>query len=417
MLGGSQAISSSKMTPSPRVVFVTRYYPYPQRAGAFIYTAQMIDLWAAIGGQVDVFCARQSGTRASPGCSERQNVKFHFGLSRATTVWGYLASREPKSASDFSIAANLERLSQLLIKIKPDIVVVDHIGSTWCMPAVLSYKSRFSSSMPVIYTTHNEETSTRLSIARQAGWLHGLPHIFDAIRIYFRDRQMLRNTSIVTCNTDHDKRKYLRLRKLPTAILSPLYTRKMVESRSIDVSVPREIAIVSGFKWSAKVLNLEHFLRAAENTLRDAGISLSVIGRMDEVDKERLSRAYPWANFYGEVDSVEPYLSGIRLGLLIDQAGGGFKHSMLTYAFNRIPVAALESAVSDNCFRDHALVSRDIPDLLQNVVATIDDFETLNKLQSGMFLAAQIFRNGERNRRALSEVLTMSGVFGRGIAT
>lgn len=90
---------------------------------------------------------------------------------------------------------------------------------------------------------------------------------------------------------------------------------------------------------------------------------------------------------------------------------------MLTYAFNRIPVAALESAVSDYRFRDHALLSGDIPGLLGNVMTAIDDFETLNKLQSGMFLAAQIFRDSERNRRVLSEVLTMNGVFARGIAT
>lgn len=417
MLSESQAISPLKAKPSPRVVFVTRYYPYPQRAGAFIYTAQMIALWAAVGGQVDVFCARQPGIHTYPEHCEQRNVKFHFGLSRTTTAWGYLASREPKSASDFSIAANLERLSQLLIDIKPDIVVMDHIGSTWCLPAVLSYKAKFSPSTRVIYTTHNEETSTRLSIAREAGWFHGLPHIFDAVRIYFRDRSVLRSTDIMTCNTDHDKRKYLRLQNLPIAILPPLYTRGSVEARNIDVSVPRGIAIVSGFRWSAKVLNLEHFLRAAESTLRDGGVSLSVIGRMDEVDKVRLSRAYPWAIFHGEVDSVEPYISGIRLGLLIDQAGGGFKHSMLTYAFNRIPVAALESAVSDNCFRDHALISEDIPGLLRNVMATIDDFETLNKLQSGMFLAAQIFRDGERNRRALSEVLTMNGFFDPEIAS
>lgn len=274
---------------SPRIAFVTRYYPYPQRAGAFIYTAQMIELWSAIGGQVDVFCARQPSVHAHPERCERQNVNFHFGLSRTATAWEYLASREPKSASNFSIAANSERLSQLLIEIKPDIVVVDHIGSTWCMPTVLSYKSRFSPSMPIIYTTHNEETSTRLSIAREAGWLHGLPHIFDAVRIYFRDRWMLRNTSVLTCNTDHDKRQYLRLRNLPIAIVPPLYTREAVQSRNIDSSVPRRIAIVSGFKWSAKVLNLEHFLKASEGALRDAGVSLSVIGRMDEVDKVRLS--------------------------------------------------------------------------------------------------------------------------------
>jgi hypothetical protein len=49
--------------------------------------------------------------------------------------------------------------------------------------------------------------------------------------------------------------------------------------------------------------------------------------------------------FTGHVDRVEDELNGIRIGIVAEEFGGGFKLKLLQYIFQRIPIFGLRHAI------------------------------------------------------------------------
>jgi hypothetical protein len=395
---------SEAMKRAGRVVFITRFYPYPQRAGAWIYTAQMIALWSRLAQHIDVFCAIRGGEPSEPA-PINERVSYHFGELRVSSPLRYLLSGEPKAASDFCTNGNRQALFELLSKVRPDVIVVDHIGATWAMPVIERYLKQAPTHPTIIYVTHNAETETRLSIARQARFPSNLPQLFDAARIHSRDRDMLRLADLITCNTPQDLAAYLRERDVAGVVLNPIYTRSVVEARTLDTSLPRKIVIVSSFLWSAKLINLTRFLTVAAPIAAERGIEIHVVGRMTERDKTALGKSYPGIVFHGEVASVEPHIADARLGLLIDEAGGGFKHTALTYAFNRIPIGALRGALSESRWGQFCVLADTPGELVRLAADAIDDFKRLNAMQRGLFNEVEPYLSESNNLASLRSAL------------
>lgn len=377
-----------------RVVVVTRYIPYPASTGALIYTAQLVQMWAALAGGVDVFCAKQPGPPRAVQQPSEQNVVYHIGESIDVDALRYALNTEPKSASSFATPGNRRRLTDLLNAARPNIVVIDHIGATWSLPVVSEYQAHSSHNVSLVYSTHNDEVAVRLSIARESGFPTALPHLVDAARLYLRDRNALRSAMLVTGITSADCEAYKRRGAAEILVIPPIYTGDVVARRTITTSTPRKIVIVGSFLWSAKMLNLRVFLKVAWPSIAASGVIFEVVGRMREEDRVALSRDYPAIRFHGEVEEIEPLLTDVRLGLLIDKAGGGFKMTSLTYAFNKIPVAALESAIADEHLRDSCIVANSFSALIREAIAVIDDIARLNRLQERLYSNAKRYLDG-----------------------
>jgi hypothetical protein len=380
-------------------VIVTRHYPFPQLGGAWIYTTQMISLWAKIAQRLDVFCCLHQDSRRDAGIGEVQaKLEYHFGRMSRRPLINYLLSAESRSASEFANAHNRQALLNVLIDRAPDAVAIDHIGSTWALPVLEQAEARTGKRPFLVYITHNEETSTRLSIAKAAQFPANLAHAFDALRIRRRDARALDAADLITCNTEADLDAYRRQhRRVPGIVLSPIYTRAVVSSRTIDQSVPRKLIVVGSFLWSAKLINLKRFLAATAHIATERGVSIEIVGRMRESDRTALQKDFPSVALRGEVESVAPYLAEARLGLLIDDAGGGFKHTALTYAFGRVPVAALDGALSGEIAVDHCLTAGSFATLVNAACDAMDNFARLNAMHEGLFSCVTHYLTDEDN--------------------
>src|SRR5207245_1663817 len=83
-------------------------------------------------------------------------------------------------------------------------------------------------------------------------------------------------------------------------------------------------------------------------------------------------------------------LQNSRMSVLAEPIGGGFKLKLLEYIFNRVPIAALGMCVDGlpPSVQEHMLLADDIPSLVTQVVARIDQIDRLNAMQNAAFAAA-----------------------------
>ncbi|HVP83445.1 MAG TPA: glycosyltransferase [Rhizomicrobium sp.] len=393
------------MTPEdsqPRILFVTRYEPFPATSGDLMYSGQIISLLGDLTGQLTVICAQRESAKGGRSSLPGPNgAKISSKLQARANLARYFLGISPKAALDFDLPENGRTLFGFLTKYEPDVVVIDHIGSTWALRPFLSYKRIAARAPKLMYVTHNEELSTRLSIARNASFPFGLPHFLDAIKIFFRDRAMLRASDLLSCITKSDETLYATRADTPAIVVSPVYDRHIIARREITPDTPRKVIVVSNFLWSAKLINLKGFLTHSAPTLLSHGISVEVVGRMSPKNLIRFRKRFPGVQIHGEVEKVEPFLADARIGLLIDQAGGGLKLTTLSYVFNKIPVVALSNAVTDKNLRNHCMIAQDLDDLARLVISLIDDFERLNAIKERAFEGLKDFLDTSANRRTL----------------
>jgi hypothetical protein len=397
------------MTPEdsrPRILFVTRYEPFPATSGDLMYSGQIISLLSELAGRLTVICAQRGTAKGEdPSLSGPKGAEIFCGLQARTSLTRYFLGSSPKAPLDFDLPENRRTLFGFLTKHKPDIVVLDHIGSTWALRTFLAYKRIAVRKPKLMYVTHNEEFSTRLSIARNAAFPLSVPHFLDAIKVFFRDGAMLRASNLLSCITNSDKALYAKRADIPAIVVSPVYDREVIAKRDITPSTPRKVIVVSNFLWSAKLINLKAFLTHSAPSLLSRGISVEVVGRMSPKNLNRFRKLFPGAQIHGEVEKVEPFLADARIGLLVDQAGGGLKLTTLNYVFNKIPIVALSNAVTEGNLRSHCVVARDLDDLTKLVVSLIDDFERLNAIKESAFEGLKDFLDTVANRRTLGYAL------------
>jgi hypothetical protein len=94
-----------------------------------------------------------------------------------------------------------------------------------------------------------------------------------------------------------------------------------------------------------------------------------------------------FTRFHGFVDNLGEFLAARRMGLVVEQTGGGFKLKTLDYIFNRVPIAPIRGSIAGLPMTAglHYLSFESMRELVQGVVAVIDDIERLNFMQQAAY--------------------------------
>ncbi len=136
--------------------------------------------------------------------------------------------------------------------------------------------------------------------------------------------------------------------------------------------------------WLAKEMNLVEFVEAADELFSRNQIELWVVGKVPDYLHAKNVRA---TRFLGFVEDPEPIFRSVRIGIVAERTGGGFKLKTLDYIFNRVPIAAIKGGIAGLPLTPELdyLSFESMPELAQGVVAVIDDLERLNFLQRGAY--------------------------------
>lgn len=374
------------MTPL-RCLWVTRLVPYPPFIGGdATYSARLIESLVMAGVELTVLCHDNGVMPPTVGGVGWVLVPYQE-RGRARSLFG----RRPALVHRFSTPQIRDALDALLRKRSWDALLIDNIA----VAGALHMRRRARGCdrpTRLVYVSHNHEETIRKQLAATAT-RRSPKHIalrWDAAKTAAIERALVDAADLVTVNTEHDADLYRQhARDQRYLVLTPGYDGPGVGGRLIEAETPRRITLLGSYAWVAKQLNLWRFLDAGAESLARAGIGIDIVGWTPDAFAGRLRASFPGVEVTGPVDRVEPYLARARMGIVAEEVGGGFKHKVLHYVFNRLPVASLAGSVAGTPLvaGESMLEYPDIRGLVEGVIETIDDLARLNELQEAALLA------------------------------
>ncbi|WP_407158543.1 glycosyltransferase [Bradyrhizobium sp. STM 3557] len=389
------------------VLWLGRTIPLPLNAGDRIYSAQLAGAVARQGARV-VFLGLQNPDEQTGSLVELEpqvcwklvpgtpNPRPLSLLSSLPMVGARFATRNYKKAVARELATN-----------DYDAVVLDQYGMSWAT----AYVQKLARRRPIlVHVSHDYETRVTAQIARNysGDFLRKILLKENARKTRLAEERLARTSNLLVTLTEEDRAAFNNINpSLDCIVLPPGYAGKKQSSRTLDNTVPRRAIIVGSFSWIAKQLNLERLLEAADRILLQNQIELHVVGVVPEPLLSRLRLRFPWVAFRGFVDDLGEEFRKARIALVPEEIGGGFKLKILDYIFSRVPVAAVETALSGIPAKltSQFIVEHGINQLLTTVASMIDDVDALSAMQDHAFEVAEGLFNWDVNGSRLVEEL------------
>ena len=367
-------------------LWVARSDPFPMDSGDNLYTAMLVDAFAGAG--VDVTCVglRRSRREDDGWGGAAGSVRFHPVPGTPYPLWRAVLSRKPQVMAKFRTRAYRRELRRLLAARAWDVVVIDQYGMGWALDAIDRLAAATGRRPVVVHVAHDHEASLTMDIARNstADPLTRLMLYLNAWKTATTEGDLVERCDLLTVITPEDRARFLAATPgKPHVVLTPGYAGSSVDDRVITPEIPRRAIILGSFKWTAKMMNLQEFVAAADPVFARAGAELQVVGSVDPRLVEAMRPGLRATTFTGFVPDARPYLLNARIGVVPERTGGGFKLKLLDYLFHGLPIAAIDNATAGlpADMLDAMLRFDDLPALAQGVVAAMDDLPRLNDLQ------------------------------------
>jgi hypothetical protein len=381
--------------------------PVPADAGDLTYSFHLLSSLRRAGVRLTVLAMGRIADRArstsdngiewvvTPRESDRE-------MGGRVAVRG-LFSRLPNVAAQYKTASFRRALRTQMAR-DWDAIVVDHLGMGWAWPAVEAYQRRHER-VVLVFIAHNCEGEVRRRVARnfRGSIFRKVGLSVDAVKADRLEKKLIRRSDLVSAITVEDLSRFGSLGK--TILLSPGYLDRHVARCEIDDATPRRALILGSAIWVAKEMNLIEFLAAADGLFYQRAIELWVVGKVPSHVPGRSN--FLATRFLGFVADLEPIFHSVRIGIVAEQTGGGFKLKALDYIFNRVPIAAIKGSIAGLPLTPelHYLSFESMRELAEGVAAIIDDIERLNSLQQAAYEICNAGFDWDDRGRTLSNAI------------
>lgn len=373
-----------------RCLWLARQIPLPLKSGDGIYTARLAQALVATEASV-IFVGLATSAASSLVLAEALDNRIEWSIveGRQNPTALALASPWPLVAARFGTRDYTRHLKATLRVRDFDVIILDHYAMVWAIGCI--QRSEINGTRPlIVYIAHNFETGVSADIARdfRGNLLRRAALRANAWKIANAERTLTRVADIIVTLTGQDADSLTRLSPLsPKLVLPPGYSGARAADRRIVPATPRRVAIVGNYWWTAKQMNLSAFLEAADPILQHAGVGIDVVGDTPDLFRKAWEPRVKATQFHGFVDNLGEFLSARRMGLVIEETGGGFKLKTLDYIFNRMPIAAIKGSVAGLPLVPEIdyLSFGSMQELAQGVVDVIDDVERLNSMQRAAY--------------------------------
>ena len=398
-----------------KCLWLTRKYPRPVNSGELIYSDGLIRSFAKTGVDLTVIAHDNdenpvgSGAEYSEFCDEH-GVAWRLGRPDLGGRLQSLLTRYPSDAWRLKNGGPEKALYDALKSESWDAIIIDHAAIGWAAFPISDLYSGATSKPTVVYVSHNHEAKIRREIARNSPdpFPKSAALRYDAWKYARLENHLCETCDLVTAITETEVEAYRE--NFPTQdflCLTPGYDGYRDDNRVISKETPRRAIMSGSFEWIAKRINLELFLDQAAREFEKAGIELQIVGKAEEDFIKTITNKYPSVSMVGRVPEMSPYLSDSRIGLIVEEHGGGFKLKSLEYIFHGLPLAGLEKAVDGLSLTspEQILLSNDTPSLVKEVAVLIDDIDRLNKMRSeSLRICKASFRWEDRGIKLLDKL-------------
>jgi glycosyltransferase involved in cell wall biosynthesis len=391
----------------PRCLWLARALPFPQDSGDRIYSAELARALALAGGQVHfVGLATDAAGTLETEVPGDWPVEWHAVRGGPAARWRAAASLQPLNGALHDTPAYRQVLVRLLDQ-DWDLIVIDHYGMGWALPAVRdSLRNRMRHPI-LIHIAHNHEATVWRDMARafRGPALRQLALWQNLLKVRRVERQLARSVDLLGCITQEDAKAFaVDPDSAGSVVLTPGFRGLEMPDRALSSAVPRRVVMLGSFRWVIKQENLKALAAHADARFREHGIALDVIGDVPAPLRAALSHCAS-ITLHGFVEDVAPFFRQSRMAVVPELIGGGFKLKFLDYVFGRVPVVTLDEAAAGlpPQVRRAMLGCRDLTGLVDTVIARIDDFPALDRLQREAITAARsAFDWSERGQALLN---------------
>jgi glycosyltransferase involved in cell wall biosynthesis len=373
-----------------RCLWLARAIPLPLNSGDNVYTARLAQALVAAGASVTFMgLANPAAPSLRPAEAFESRIQWSIAPGRPNPTALALASPLPLVAARFGTRDYTQHLKAMLRARDFDAVILDHYAMAWAIGHIR--RSERNGARPLIaYIAHNFETEVAAEIARDfRGNLFRKAALYaNARKTADAEHSLARAADIIVTLTAEDAKSLAPLSPLSAKlVLPPGYNGPRAPDRQIVQATPRHVAIVGNYHWTAKQMNLSAFLEAADPILQNAGIGLDIVGEMPASLRKAWEGKVRATRFHGFVDDLGEFLMAQRMGLVVEETGGGFKLKGLDYVFNRVPIAAIRGSIAGLPLTPglHYLSFESMRELAQGIVAVIDDIARLNSMQQAAY--------------------------------
>ena len=406
-----------------KCLWLTRKYPRPTNSGELIYSNGLIRAFARTGVDLTVLAHDNDEAPVGDGSEassyrDEDRVEWRLGSPQLGSRLGSLFTAYPADSWRLKQGGPEKAFVEAIARESWDAIIIDHAALGWALgPIRERRKATGIAGDPVlVYISHNHEAKVRREVARNssAGLPRRLALRLDAEKYARQEEALCREVDLVTAITPAEVEAYRdQFPRQRYLCLTPGYEGPFHADRIITAATPRRVVMSGSFEWIAKRINLERFLEQAAAPLADAGVGLQIVGKTDEDFRRAMIGRFPGVDFVGRVPEMTPYLLEARLGLIVEEFGGGFKLKTLEYLFHGLPLAGLVQAVEGLPLQSpgHLILERDVPALIQSVIGIIEDLERLNAMRTEAFsLCREAFRWEDRGRLLHESLLELRGV-------
>jgi hypothetical protein len=377
-----------------RYLWVTRYPPYPPlRGGAYDYSRGIIESLSMTGTVRGLAFAPPE-----PLDLAGQPVEWITLPQVEPPKIASLLSRLPNVAS-----RNVDRVflrTAIAMAREVDAVLIDFLAMAWLAEPLAAALRTMVKPPAQIMVTHNHEHGVRRQMARGAtSPVMRAALTLDAWKAGRLERAANRVADGVTAIIGTDCAIFAAQCGTPAITLPPSYDGPRREERRIDAATPRKMTILGNRNAHHKMMVLERTLDVMAEAELEGAATVEIAG---QGANGAIADRYPGFSFVGYVPDLVSYLDGIRLGLLTDDVGGGFKIRAMSYALLRVPMLALREAMHGMEFEEgvHYVAVDTLAELAEIAKTLIDDVDRLNAIQEAAYrYAAERFDPREPGRR------------------
>ena len=373
-----------------RCLWLAREIPLPLTTGDKTYTARLAQALVAAGASVTFMGLATSAASSRPAAEAFEDrIEWSIVPGRPNPTVLALASPLPLVAARFGTRNYSQHLKAMLRARDFDAIILDQYAMAGAIDHV--QKSQRNGTTPLIaYIAHNFETELAADIARNfRGNLFRRTALHEnARKTRNAERSLARTADIIVTLTAEDASSLTPISPLSTKlVLPPGYSGPRAMARQISQATPRRVVIVGAYRWTPKEMNLSAFFETADPILRNAEIGIDIVGEVPDSLRKAWQAQVKATRFHGFVEDLGEFLAARRMGLVIEQTGGGFKLKTLDYIFNRLPIAATKGSMAGLPLTAglHYLSFDSVRELAQGVVGAIDDIARLNSMQQSAF--------------------------------
>jgi glycosyltransferase involved in cell wall biosynthesis len=369
---------------------LAREIPLPLSTGDKTYTARLAQALVATGASV-TFMGLATSAAASRSAAEafEDRIEWRIVPGQPNPTVLALASPLPLVAARFGTRNYAQHFETMLRTRDFDAIILDQYAMVWAIGLIK--RSERNGAKPLIaYIAHNFETELAADIARD---FHGDLFRKAALRENARKTRnaecsLSRAADIIVTLTSVDAKSLAPLSPLSAKlVLPPGYNGRRERDRQIVQTTPRRVVIVGAYRWTPKQMNLSAFLEVADPIFQNAGIGIDVVGDAPDRFRRAWEARVKATRFHGFVEHLGDFLATRRMGLAVEQTGGGFKLKTLDYIFNRLPVAAIRGSIAGLPLTPglHYFSYESMKELALGVAEVIDDLGRLNSMQHAAY--------------------------------